>query len=82
MSTERNVIRTPESNDISTTSFSGGTRGRCIQLTQAKTGHADNEHLYGYVQLDRNQAIAMIAELSEWLMEDISDVRMFPSEDS
>jgi len=70
MSTERKDIQSNASNAIHVTSFSGGERrGRCLQLTQRAADRPDDEHGYGYVQLDKGQALALIAELAEWVGE-------------
>lgn len=70
MSTERNPIQSDVSNEISVTSFYGGERrGRSIQLTQRAADRPDDEFGYGYIQLDKGQALALIAELATWVGE-------------
>ena len=66
MSTSRDDIKSEGSEDLSVTSFYGGTdRGRCLQLTQTvKQGRYIGT---GYVQLDEDQAAVLALDILDWL---------------
>lgn len=73
MSYELNPLTSEHNDDVSVTGFSGGARrGRMIQLTQ----RLSNENRgyrpeTNYVQLDKRQALRLIAELSDWLNDEV-----------
>jgi hypothetical protein len=58
MSTERNAIpEVPNNPEVGVTSFHGGARGQCIQLTQGVES----------IQLTKEQARHAIVALQNWL---------------
>jgi len=68
MSTERNELTSNNSEAISVTSFSGGKeRGRCLQLTQAQRDTNSGWSDMSYVQLDKEQAMLLVADITRWL---------------
>lgn len=70
MSTSRDTITSPASEDLMVTSFYGGAdRGKCIQLTQRDNIRKDWLH----VAVDKEQAIKLIADLAVWLSEGMDD---------
>jgi len=74
MSTSRDTITSrTKSKDLLVTSFYGGKdRGKCIQLTQRDDRLKD----WGYVAVDKEQAVKLIADLIVWLGEGMDDATM------
>lgn len=71
MSYELNPLTSETNDDVSVTGFSGGARrGRMIQLTQTLSeGNRGYRPHTNYVQIDKRQALHLIAELADWLNE-------------
>lgn len=70
MSTERNPLRSETNDDVYVTSYSGGkVKGPMIQLTQQRTvnGGVLRSVKVQHVNIDKRQALSLIAELSGWL---------------
>jgi hypothetical protein len=64
MSTELTTVRSEHSNAVDMTQHSGGAdRGRVVSMTQRS--HHTNQ--WNSVELDREQAVRMVAALTEWL---------------
>jgi len=68
MSTERNELTSKNSENVAVTSFSGGKdRGRCLQLTQSHRDTNSGWTDMGHVQLDKEQAMQLVADMTRWL---------------
>jgi len=62
MSTECNELESKNNHNVNVTSFNGGVkRGKCLQLTQVRSTDL------GYVQLDREQVMQLVADGTRWL---------------
>jgi len=63
MSTELEPVAGDSSEtEVSVTSFNGGRRGLCLQLTQGEQ----------FVHLTRDQVASMVERMTEWLDDDTS----------
>jgi len=67
MSTERNELTSETNRTISVTAFNGGReRNRCLQLTQSFNNGRSFDGI-GHVQLDKEQAMQLVADITRWL---------------
>jgi hypothetical protein len=61
MSTEHMPLISDTNNDINVTSFNGGPRGRCVQLTGPS----------GNVQLTKEQVAQLMGMMDHWTVDDL-----------
>ena len=70
MSTELNTAVSNDNEDLSVTSFFGGSqRGRCLQLTQSNQTRRQGAgcNMFDNVQLDEQQVRQLMGTMAEWL---------------